>query len=87
MVWEPELNTEFSIHLYSKSDDFLFSVGRMLNFFSNISLKRFYSAFGVEIPLIPHTTNKYETCCNTSDNLISRIPKDGSNINVFAKGD
>ena len=47
----------------------------------------FYSAFGVEIPLIPHTANKYETCCNTSDNLISRIPKDGSNINVFAKGD
>ena len=47
----------------------------------------FYSAFGVDIPLIPHTANKYETCCNTSDNLISRIPKDGSNINVFAKVD
>ena len=43
----------------------------------------FYSRLGVETLWTAYTTNMSETFCKISENLISRMSKQGCNITVF----
>ena len=70
----------FKIHLYEKGDDFLSSIVRTPHPTSNIAPEMFYSAFGAETLRATYTTNKYETSCKISENLITRTTKQGSDI-------
>ena len=74
------IHKKFKIHLYEKGDDFLSSIVRTPHPTSNTAPEMFYSEFGAETLRTTHTTNKYETFCKISDNLITRMTKQGGDI-------
>ena len=52
---------------------------------SNIPLKMFYFAFGLEILRTCRTTSNSETFCKISGNLIPRMSQHGGQVNVFTR--
>ena len=79
------VHKKLNIQLYDKRDNFVFSIIRMPYPAGNISSEMFYSAFGAEIFRTVRTTSDFEKFCRISENLISRMLKQGVDINVFTK--